>query len=184
MSKKYLIFAGKFRQVAEGSKADSSGQGGRAASPVPLGAFRVNGKDGFTLVELLIVIAVIAILAAIAVMAYNKVISKAKQASAISYVNSIVKAEQIFLDINNRYTDNFSELETTQVIPFGTGNPRAYGDYTFTLTIGVDGGGAAFWNVIAVPTDGDITMRWYYSDATGIIRYEVGAAPSASSPPI
>ncbi|MEK7880824.1 MAG: type II secretion system protein [Deltaproteobacteria bacterium] len=141
-------------------------------------------KDGFTLVELLIVIAITAILVAIAVPSYYKFIGKAKQASAVSYINNVVKAEQIFLDINNTYTDDFSELETTQIIPSGTGNPRAYGDYTFTLTIGVDGAGAPIWSVIAVPTDGDTSLRWYYSDVTGAIRYEVGATPSVSSQPI
>ncbi|MFZ3072843.1 MAG: hypothetical protein WA162_06345, partial [Thermodesulfobacteriota bacterium] len=119
-------------------------------------------------------------LAAIAIPSYNKFINLAKQASAVAYVNNVVKAEQIFLDLNNRYTSNFSELETTQIIPLGIGNPRAYGDYTFTLTAN----GTLSWSVIAVPTDGNTSMKWYYSDVTGAIRYEVGVTPTVSSPPI
>lgn len=53
-------------------------------------------KNGFTLVELLIVIVVIAILAAITIVAYNGIQAKAKLAQQVSEMDKIGKAIQLW----------------------------------------------------------------------------------------
>lgn len=52
---------------------------------------RKNTKNGFTIVELLIVVVVIAILAAITIVAYNGIQTRAKDAQLVSAVNEYVK---------------------------------------------------------------------------------------------
>ena len=50
---------------------------------------RLSKKDGFTIVELLIVIVVIAILAAITIVSYNGITNRAKAAATASLVSQI-----------------------------------------------------------------------------------------------
>ena len=64
-------------------------------------------KDsGFTIVELLIVIVVIAILAAITIVAYNGIQNRAKQSSAQSLANAIVKKGEAYNTIQSAYPTN------------------------------------------------------------------------------
>ena len=53
-------------------------------------------KDGFTLVELVVVIAVLSILSAVAIPAFTGVILRARQAAAIAYVDATIKSGLIF----------------------------------------------------------------------------------------
>ena len=62
--------------------------------------------QGFTIVELLIVIVVIAILAAITIVAYNGVQNRAKTTSAQSLANNIVKKAEVYNQINSSYPTN------------------------------------------------------------------------------
>lgn len=62
-----------------------------------------NRRDGFTIVELLIVIVVIAILAAITVVAYNGIQQRANNVKTISVVESYYKALIQYATINGQY---------------------------------------------------------------------------------
>ncbi len=80
-----------------------------------------NNKKGFTIVELVIVIAVIAILAAVLIPTFSNVIGKAKGSSAIQAGKS--KFEELYaLDyadgtIDGKYTD---DAGTSQTVTSGT----------------------------------------------------------------
>ncbi len=75
-------------------------------------------KNGFTIVELLIVIVVIAILAAISIVAYNGIQARAKTSSAKTLAGSIVKKAEVFNSLNGFYPD-YCQLITNSVSPTG-----------------------------------------------------------------
>lgn len=112
---------------------------------------------GFTLIELMITLAVIGILAAIAYPSYQSAMVKNRRASAQAHLMNIAQREQQYLLDNRAYTDQLSDLGVTTptdvssyysiTVPVGTGavpsftatatpiadTPQA-GDGTLTLT--------------------------------------------------
>ena len=61
---------------------------------------RKNGQKGFTLVELIVVMAILAILAAIAVPKYSQVTENAKKSAIDANVRTIVSAVQLYQAAN------------------------------------------------------------------------------------
>lgn len=64
---------------------------------------KMTRKKGFTLIELMIVVAIVAILAAIAVPMYMKYVKKARTSEAISNLGGIAIYEETFYSENDRY---------------------------------------------------------------------------------
>jgi prepilin-type N-terminal cleavage/methylation domain-containing protein len=58
---------------------------------------RTRRNQGFTIVELIVVVTVIGLLAAIAVGAYNKVVNDAKIAKSTALVNTLSTAKSLFV---------------------------------------------------------------------------------------
>jgi prepilin-type N-terminal cleavage/methylation domain-containing protein len=83
----------------------------RRASLVP----NNNVKQGFTIVELLVVIVVIGILAAITIVSYTGISQKAAVASLVSDLDNAAKQLKVFQVINNNYplTNNCSSAESS-----------------------------------------------------------------------
>lgn len=73
---------------------------------------QVSASKGFTLIELMVAVAVVAILAAVAYPAYTQHVLKANRSSAQSVMmNAASKQEQYFLD-NRSYASSINELVT------------------------------------------------------------------------
>lgn len=70
-----------------------------------------NDSQGFTLLELLVVVLIIGILAAIALPQYRMVTLKAKYARAKQTASDIKKAYELYYTVHNEFPTTFSQLD-------------------------------------------------------------------------
>jgi type IV pilus assembly protein PilA len=157
---------------------------------------------GFSLIELLIVIAIILIIAAIAIPNLLHSRMAANESSAVGSMRSIATAETAYSTAypDAGYSPTLAALGgaspcTTasaaaaclvdNVLAGATTAASAKNGYYFTYTPGAASGGAIFsYTNVALPSvAGGTGNRGFYSDQTGVIRYALtGAATSSSSP--
>jgi general secretion pathway protein G len=100
-------------------------------------------KRGFTLLELLIVIAIIGTLASIAVPVYIKYVNQAKNTICVNDIRSIQHEIDLFRDANGKLPDCLDELTGgNRVDPWG--NPYQYLSYaSMEKETGSGGGGGS-----------------------------------------
>lgn len=72
--------------------------------------FKMNNRSGFSLVELMVVVAIIGILAVIGIPQYQKFMAKARQAEAKTHLNSIFQGEASFFTEYNQYSPNLNAI--------------------------------------------------------------------------
>ena len=68
-------------------------------------------KKGFTLIELLVVVLIMGILAAMALPQYQTAVDKARYSQLISNINSLVKAQEVYLYEYGRYATSMEDLD-------------------------------------------------------------------------
>jgi type IV pilus assembly protein PilE len=76
-------------------------------------------NSGFTLVELIMVIAVIGILMAIAIPSYNSSTTKARRADGQTALMDVMVRQERFYTENNTYTTNLADLPAQDTSPEG-----------------------------------------------------------------
>lgn len=100
----------------------------------------MRNTKGFTLIELMIVVAIVAILAAIAIPNYQRYILQSHRTDAINALMDLASRESRFYTRNNAYTDNMVDLgyATTPTVSIGGGrytlSASAVPTTMFTLT--------------------------------------------------
>lgn len=139
-----------------------------------------DGAAGFSLIELMIVVAVIGIISILAVPNFMRSRLFANETSAIASLRVIVTSEITYASTaGNGSFGSTDELVAQGLIDSALGSGTKDG-YNLTLTPD----GSSGFTIIAVPiTVGTTGQRGFYSDQTGVIRYsDDGSAPTAASP--
>jgi type IV pilus assembly protein PilA len=147
---------------------------------------------GFTLIELMIVIAIIAIIAAIAIPNLLESRKASNEASAIQTLRSIASAQIIFRDRdynkNGRsdYADGSSNLQGLLPAAVVNGGAKPYNGYQFGLLGTGEGIDTNFeWAAICAPESfGRSGDRSFFTDESGVIRFSTTFNIDAGIPPI
>ncbi len=137
-------------------------------------------NQGFTLIELMIVVAIIAIIAAIAIPNLLRSRIQSNESAAIGNLRTVVGAQTSYHSANSQYAADFDTL-TADTPPYLDGDWTATKQgYDFTL-----GGGGQNFTCNADPAEeGTTGVRYFFVDASGVIRQATGGAADASADPI
>ncbi|HZH31933.1 MAG TPA: type II secretion system protein [Pyrinomonadaceae bacterium] len=136
-------------------------------------------QRGFSLIELLIVVAIIGIVASIAVPHFLNSRQSAHNASALSSLRLIHTAEISYRMRNPQYGD-LAALHTANALddPLLAAGTRS--NYTFDIKAATLS--SSFYEVTATPASAP--WQYYYLDVSGVIRSASGSPADAASPPV
>jgi type IV pilus assembly protein PilE len=103
----------------------------------------MDRSRGFSLLELIIAVAIAAILAALASSTYRRYVLRSHRADAHQALMAIANGEERWYATHNRYTDDLSH--------FGYGEPATTQHGHYQLEMEVDGDSAQSFLVMAIP---------------------------------
>jgi type IV pilus assembly protein PilA len=129
---------------------------------------------GFTLVELMVVVAVISIVAAIAVPSFLNARIAANEASAISTMRTVFTVSEQYRVRFGSYPAGIANLSAEGYIDGTVASPTKAG-YTFAYALGIN-----FYTFQGNPTNpGASGNRYFYVDPTGVVRFSTTGVATA-----
>ena len=136
-------------------------------------------RKGFTLIELMIVVAIIAIIAAIAIPSLLTAKKSGHEAAIIASLRTLSSTQEQYHSRFGAYGSLTNLGGEDYIDPVLAGGSKS--GYDITLTPGDD-----TWSAVAVPSDpGTTGDRGFWVDQTGVIRFTADGGtttPTASSP--
>ena len=138
-------------------------------------------KQGFTLIELMIVVSIIAIIAAIAIPSLLAARISGNEASAISSMRTLSTVQEQYRTRFGSYSASLVNLGGSgyidSVLAGGTKSGYSFGSETAV--------GNTSWSVNTDPVTVGVTgERRFFVDESGVIRFNTAAVATATDSPI
>jgi len=137
-----------------------------------------DSQAGFSLIELLIVVAILGIVAAIAIPSLTQSKKAANEASAIAYIRTWSSAQELYFQKYGYYADADNQLVQEGFI--GVDPPDRLG-YIFSID-NPPRERYRWWGRAWPRTPGVTGDRYFYIDVMGVIRWSLGKQASPNSP--
>jgi len=144
-------------------------------------------QQGFTLIELMIVIAIIAIIAAIAIPNLLEARKGANEAAAISSLRTLVTTQALFRDADKDGDGQANFAGSLLVLQqngnliddvLATGTKQGYVFTCLTADAGYS------FSSTAIPINNKTGTRRFYVDESGVIRFTTIGTPALANTPI
>ena len=145
-------------------------------------------QKGFSLIELLIVVAIILIIAAIAIPNLLRSKMAANEASAVGSLRTINTASVAYSTTYGQYPTNLSNLQTNGAVSstaadlidtvLGGGTKSGY-NFTYTSASPYSN-----YTIIAMPVSSSTGQSGFFTDQSGVIRKNTGGTATTASTPI
>jgi type IV pilus assembly protein PilA len=139
------------------------------------GGNEMKGNRGFSLLELLIVVAIILIIATIAIPSLLRSRQAANESAAVANLRTINTAQVTYLSSSGGLYGGLTDLQTAGLIDTSFSSATGKSGYTYTVATAV-----GEYTVTATPTATNSGRYGYYSTPDGVVRWQTATSTNCA----